>query len=130
MQSECEKISEQLRQDVVTIIESVWKSIDWDKVSSRRRMKIYEEYQNKIKSSAHVGKASHFLEKLCSKMDCTLSGTNASIVLDIIKKVEQDNLDLEFLNTCRSETQLLVLLMREKNQELKENSKQTISGGD
>jgi hypothetical protein len=129
MQSECEKLSEQLRQDAVTIIESVWKSIDWDKVSSRRRMKIYEEYQNKIKSASHVGKASHFLEKLCSKMDCTLSGTNSSIILNIIKRIEQDDLDLEFLNTCRSETQLLVLLMREKNHELKENSKQIVSGG-
>ncbi len=126
---ECEKLSEQLRQDAVTVIEAVWKSIDWDKVSSRRRMKIYEEYQNKIKSASQVGKASHFLEKLCSKMDCALSGVNSSIVLDIIKRIEHEDLDLEFLNTCRSETQLLVLLMRERRAELNENSKQTVLGG-
>jgi len=129
MQSECEKLSEQLRQDVVTVIEAVWKSIDWDKVSSRRRMKIYEEYQNKIKSASQVGKVSHFLEKLCSKMDCTLSDTNSANVLEIIRNIEKEELDLEFLNTCRNETQLLVLLMRERRAELNENSKQTVTGG-
>ncbi len=129
MQSEeCEKLSEQLRQDAVTIIEAVWKSIDWDKVSSRRRMKIYEEYQNKIKSASQVGKASYFLEKLTSKMDCILSDTNSANVLEIIRNIEKDDLDLEFLNTCRSETQLLVLLMRERRAELNENSKQTVGG--
>ena len=128
MQSECERLSEQLRNDAVTIIESVWKSIDWDKIGSRRRMKIYEEYQNKIKSASHVGTASHFLEKLTNKMDSTLSGTNSPTILDIIRRIEKEDLDLDFLNICRSESQLLILLMREKNDELKENSKQTVLG--
>jgi hypothetical protein len=128
MQSECEKLSEQLRNDAVTIIEAVWNSIDWEKIGNRRRMNIYEEYLNKIKSASHVGTASHFLEKLTTKMDCTLSGTNSPVVLNIIKKIEKEDLNLDFLNICRSESQLLILLMREKNDELKENSKQMTLG--
>lgn len=122
---ECEKIKEKLRNDAVSLISVVWRGINWDNVGSRRRMKIYDEYANKIKSAAHTGKVSQFLEKLCEKMDSTPAGADAPKVLEIIRGVEVDDLDLEILDILRSETELIVLLMREANNELKENSKQT-----
>lgn len=121
---ECEQLLEKLRASAVSIITSVWRGIDWDSVSSRRRMKVYEEYQNKIKSAARTGTLSHFIEKLAEKMNSTVSGTDAPEVLSIVKEVEKDDYDLEILDILRSETTLLILLMREAQGELK-NSKQT-----
>ncbi len=120
---DCEKIKEKLRQDAVDLISSVWHGINWDNVSSRRRMKIYDEFANKIKSASATGKTSLFLEKLCDKMDSNIIETDASNVLEIIRDIEAQDLDLEILDVLRSETELIVLMMREVNNELKENSK-------
>ena len=127
MQPECEKLPEQLRQDAVTVITSIWRGINWDSVSSRRRIKIYEEYQQKIKSAARTGKLSQFIEMLVEKMDSTVSGADALEVLKIVKEIESNDNDLEILDILRSETTLLILIMRDVQGELK-NSKQIKSG--
>jgi len=124
---ECEQLQEKLRNDAVTIITSIWHGINWDSVSSRRRMKIYEEYQQKIKSAARTGKLSQFIEKLAEKMDSTVSGADAPDVLKIVREVENNDYDLEILDILRSETSLLILIMRDVQDELK-NSKQVKVG--
>ncbi len=124
---ECEQLQEKLRQDAVAIISSVWHGINWDSVSSRRRMKIYEEYQNKIKSAARTGKLSNFIEKLVEKMDSGILGADAADVLKIIREVENNDHDLDILDILRSETALLILIMRDMQDELK-NSKQVKLG--
>jgi hypothetical protein len=121
---ECEQIKTKLRQDAVSLISCCWRGIDWENVGARRRMKIYEEFAAKIKSATATGTLSHFLEKLCQKMDANISGADAPTVLKIIRDVETDDLDLEILDILRSDTEYIVLLMREANNELKENSKQ------
>ncbi len=125
---DCEKIKEKLRQDVVGLISAVWHGINWDNVGGRRRMKIYDEFANKIKSASATGKTSQFLEKLCEKMDSNIIETDAPKVLEVIRDIEAQDLDLEILDVLRSETELIVLLMREANNELKENSKQATLG--
>lgn len=125
---ECEKIKEKLRQDAVGLISAVWHGINWDNVGSRRRMKIYDEFANKIKSASATGKTSQFLEKLCEKMDSNIIEADAPKVLDVIRDIEARDLDLEILDVLRSETELIVLIMREVNNELKENSKQATLG--
>jgi hypothetical protein len=46
-------------------------------------MKIYDEFANKIKSASATGKTSHFLEKLCEKMDSTIIEADAPNVLEL-----------------------------------------------
>jgi hypothetical protein len=91
-------------------------------------MKIYDEFANKIKSASATGKTSQFLEKLCEKMDSNIIEADAGKVLEVIRDIEAQDLDLEILDILRSETELVVLLMREDNNELKENSKQATLG--
>lgn len=125
MQSECEKLSEQLRQNAVSLVSVVWHGINFNNINSRRRMKIYEEYENKIKSASMTGKISIFLNKLCEKMDSNISDADAPKVLEVIRGIEAQDLDLELLDILRSESAYIILLMREANNELKEKSKQT-----
>jgi len=124
----CEKIKEKLRQDAVGLVSAVWHGISFDNISSRRRMKIYDEFANKIKSASATGKTSQFLEKLCEKIDSNIIEADAGKVLEVIRDIESQDLDLEILDVLRSETELIVLLMREANNELKENSKQATLG--
>lgn len=124
---ECEQLQEKLRTSAILIITSIWHGINWDNISSRRRMKIYDEFAAKIKSAARTGTLSHFIEKLAEKMDSTVSGADAPEVLRIVKEVEKEDYDLEILDILRSETALLVLMMRDAQGELK-NSKQTKLG--
>lgn len=116
---DCEKIKHTLREHAVCLVSAVWHGINWDNVGSRRRMKIYDEYCAKIKSASATGKTSQFLEKLCEKMNSNISGADAPKILKIIREVEAQDLDLELLDVLRSETELIVLMMREKNNELK-----------
>jgi hypothetical protein len=124
----CEELKEKLRQDAVSLVSAVWHGISFDNISSRRRMKIYDEFANKIKSASATGKTSQFLEKLCEKMDSNIIEADAGKVLEVIRDIEAQDLDLEILDILRSETELVVLLMREDNNELKENSKQATLG--
>ena len=78
-------------------------------------MKIYDEFANKIKSASATGKTSQFLEKLCEKMDSNIIEVDAPKVLAVIRDIEAEDLDLEILDVLRSETELIVLLMREAN---------------
>lgn len=121
---ECEKILEKLRTDSVVLISAVWSGINWEGVNGKRRMNIYEEFSNKIKSSSQTGKLSHFLEKLCQKMDSRFTSATSDNVLRIIREIEKDDLDLEILDVMRAETELLILLMREKNNEGKETKEE------
>jgi len=121
---ECEILDEHLREHAVTLINSVWHGINWDNVSSRRRMRIYDEFTNKIRSAAHAGRISKFYDKLCRSMDSNppeMWGMNA---LKTIKDIEENKYDLDILELILSETQYLVLLMREQNDELKTDRKQ------
>ena len=61
-------------------------------------------------------------------MDSNIIEADTSKVLEVIRDIEAQDLDLEILDVLRSETELIVLLMREANNELKENSKQAILG--
>lgn len=125
---DCEKIKEKLRQDAVGLVSAVWHGINFDNINSRRRMKIYDEFANKIKSASATGKTSQFLEKLCEKMDSNIIEADAGKVLETIRDIESQDLDLEILDVLRSETELIVLLMREANNELKEINKQATLG--
>ncbi|OYT63164.1 hypothetical protein B6U67_03395 [Methanosarcinales archaeon ex4484_138] len=121
---ECEILDEHLREHAVTLINSVWHGINWDNVGSRRRMRIYDEFTNKIRSAAHSGRISKFYDKLCRSMDSNPPELWGKRALDTIKDIEENKYDLDILELILSETQYLVLLMREQNDELKTDKKQ------
>ena len=121
---ECEILDEHLRIHAVTLINSVWHGINWDTVGSRRRMRIYDEFTNKIRSAAHAGRISKFYDKLCRSMDSNPPELWGKRALEAIKDIEAEKHDLDILELIISETQYLVLLLREQNNELNADRKQ------
>jgi hypothetical protein len=116
---ECEILNEKLREYAVTLINSVWHGINWDNIGNRRRMRIYSEYTNKIRSAAHAGRISVFYNRLCRSMDSYPPETWTKKTLDAIDEIEMNKYDLDLLELIINETQYIVLLMRDNNNELK-----------
>lgn len=116
MSIECERRDAELRNDALNVIEAVWHGINWDSVAARRRMKIYDEYAAKIRSSAHTGRFTHFFGNLCRKMESSPAGEWAKQARTAIERIEKYELDLDVLELIMVENQYLVLLLRERNE--------------
>jgi len=141
MSIECERIDDELRADALNVVEAVWHGINWDAVGSRRRMRIYDEFADKIRSAAHTGRFTHFYGNLCRKMEAAPYGEWAMQARTAIQRIEKHELDLDILEMIIAETQYLVaenqylvLLLREQNDIRKaakeaEKNKQTTLGG-
>lgn len=121
---ECEILDEHLRKHAVTLTNCVWHGINFDNVGSRRRMRIYDEFTNKIRSAAHAGRISKFYDRLCRSMDSSPPEIWGGQALKAIRDIEENKHDLDILELIISETQYIVLLMREQNNELKTDRKQ------
>ena len=115
MAIECERMDEELRQQAFAVIESVWHGINWDSIGSRRRMRIYDEFADKIRSAAHTGRFTHFYGNLCRKMEAAVYGEWAEQARTAIQRIEKYELDLDVLEMIIAENQYLVLLLREQN---------------
>lgn len=89
------------------LIYAAWRSIPWDTVSPMRRMKIYDEYTSKIKSSACALSLAVFVERLCAKMG--IRSIDDTSIAPIVAENSEAVLD-----ALRNETQFVVLLMRER----------------
>jgi len=124
----------ELRKDALDVVEAVWHGINWDSVSGKRRMKIYDEYAAKIRSAAHTGRFTHFFGGICRKMEASPTGEWGAQARDAIARIEKHDLDLDVLELIIAENQYLVLLLRERNDirkaeyEEKESKKQTTLG--
>ena len=136
MSIECERRDAELRDDALNVVEAIWHGINWESVAARRRMKIYDEYAAKIRSSAHTGRFTHFFGNLCRKMESSPTGKWAEQARIAIERIEKYQLDLDVLELIIAENQYLVLLLRERNETRKaereeaEARKQTTLGGD
>jgi len=98
---------DEYRDRCLTILKSLWREIDWDKISIRRRMNIYEEMANKIKSSALTSNLFCFIENMMKKFEIGVISDLA--VIDICKNYDHQAL----LRIFREETFLLVLMLKE-----------------
>lgn len=88
------------------ILEDIWLNINWEDMSQQRRIKIWKEFESKIKAlSKCYSKLGDFLTKLCQCFDSKLSNNKTMLIL------EQNN-DEIYLNIYRTETQLPILLLK------------------
>lgn len=98
------------RAAILTILEAVWRKIDFEGMSSMRRLKIYDEFSSKMLAATKVRTKFQFLNELCRLFNIrSLSDTYIS---DILQRFSDD----ELLNLVREEQQFLILLLREKRQ--------------
>lgn len=104
------------RKAILEILESVWTQIDFENMSNSRKMRIWDEFSSKILAATRVRTKEQFLNVLCQSFGIR-AFRNTNILEDF-----QSFGDIEFLDTIREELQFLVLLIRKRRQEIKDNA--------
>ena len=99
---------DKLEKDCVYLLKSVWKNIDFQNMPKRRRMNIYNEFANKVRSATLTSNLQKFIEQLSKKMGVKLITDKR--ILDIIRNNDHS----QMLDLLRTETTYLILLMREQ----------------
>ena len=93
----------------------LWLSIDKE-FKSKYKKEIWQHFENAIKSATFSRDLKLFLSKFTSKIPSELNKQNSELILSVINKNE----DEQVLQWLREETVYLVMLVRVKNQERKD----------
>lgn len=108
------------RAAILTILETVWKSIDFEGMHGMRRMRIWDEFSSKVLAATGVRTRFQFLNELCHAFN--IRSLNSEAVSDMLQRFEND----ELLSVLRDELQFLILLLRRKRELAKQEK--TVSG--
>lgn len=98
---------EEIRKQVLTVLQNVWKNINWDSVSPSRRMKIYDEFLSRILVSANTDTVSGFVRNICGKWG--IRALDDTKIIGIEQTVNSE----DFLEVARSDARILVLRLRQ-----------------
>lgn len=109
-----EQIAEQL-------LWPLWRSITEDYKSKYKR-DCWDHFENAIKSASYTSSLKVFLEIFKRRLPCEIQAQYAKNILSIVDAGE----DVSILNILRKETTYLVVLVRLKNQERKEQKQEVI----
>lgn len=114
-------LKEQLSQEEVAdlLLWGLWRSIHEDYKMKYPR-DIWEHFENAIKSASYTGSLKGFLSLFQRRIPLDLQ---AQYVKDI-KKVVDTNQDEEILNWLRTESTYMMMLVRLRNQQRKEDLKE------
>lgn len=114
-------LKEQLSQEEVAdlLLWGLWRSIHEDYKMKYPR-EIWEHFENAIKSASYTGSLKGFLSLFQRRIPLDLQ---AQYVKDV-KKVVDTNQDEEILNWLRTESTYMMMLVRLRNQQRKEDLKE------
>ncbi len=99
------------RKAILTILETVWRAIDFEGMAPMRRMKIWDEFTSKVLAATGVRTRYQFLNELCHSFN--IRSLSSDTVSDLIQHFHDD----ELLTVIRDELQFLVLLLRKKRED-------------
>lgn len=108
---------ENIKLMAVSTLTSIWQCIDWDKVTGKRAMGIWDEFTSKVKSAAMTtNDYDAFVIKLCKKMNVlALRSRDIDEIAALDEKFKK-----KILECLRNKTQLIVLKLRLNSQIKKE----------
>lgn len=95
---------------VLWILEEFWKKIDFENMSTARRMKIWDEFSGKMLAATRVKTRFQFLNEFAGSFN--IKALSNPDIGDLIQRFS----DEEFLTLLRDEQQFLILILRNKRQ--------------
>jgi hypothetical protein len=101
-----ENSRENAREQARDLVLAVWRRIDHESITPKRRKGIYDELASKIRSAALTSDLSRFVEGLARKFD--VRALSDQKVLNIVKNGNHNLI----LDTLRNETTMIVLMLR------------------
>lgn len=103
------KTHEEKREALLSILQHIWKSIDFEGMQKGRLMSIWDEFTSKVLASTQVKTKEQFLNTISAKMGIRALANDYS---DNIAILLQNFNDYEFLDTLRNELQYLMLKLK------------------
>lgn len=96
------------------LLAAVWRGVP-AAYKSRYRMSIWQQFEDQIRAAAYTNNLGKFVNSLCSKLGATVgrNGEERQQAMTVLETAEAGPL----LKLMREETTLLVLMVRTKNQE-------------
>lgn len=87
------------------LLKNIWINIDWQKINEKRKIKIWQEFENKARAlSKCYSRLEPFLDKICRSFNSYISDKK---IKHILKKDHDEILDI-----YRQEIQIPMLLIR------------------
>jgi len=105
------------RERAADLLMAIWRGIPAD-YKSRYRMSIWQQFEDQIRSAAYTNNLGKFVNSLCSKTGATIgcNQTERNEAFAVLETAEAGPL----LKLMREQTTLLVLMLRVRQQERRE----------
>lgn len=108
-----------MQETAADLLEIIWRGIS-NEYKSRYRRTIWEQFENTVRAAAYTNNLGKFANSICLKL-------GAMIPAEMTKRAEEilnSGQDKPLLKLLRDETTLIVLMVRVRNQERREQWEQ------
>jgi len=107
---------------VQALLIPIWRGIPTD-YKSRYRRKIWQQFEDNIRSAAYTASLSHFVSNLCSRLQVSLRTVDVATLNGIV----HGGRDRELLRLLREEATIVVLMVRVENEKRKAEWARTLA---
>lgn len=101
----------------IEILDTIWKSIDFESMSNSRKKEIWSEFKNKVKGSALKSNTiSEFVEAMCKKFNISVIEKDYNKILEVY----EENSDFDILEAYRNNLMIIIFKLRMLRETAKE----------
>lgn len=110
-------MQKEIETKAVEILDTIWKSIDFESMSNSRKKEIWSEFKNKVKGSAlKSNTVSEFVDTICKKFNISVIEKDYKKILEVV----EENSDFEILEMYRNNLMILIFKLRMMRETAKE----------
>ena len=113
-------MQKEIETKAIEILDTIWKSIDFDILSKSRKKEIWSEFKNKVKGSALKSNTiSEFVEAMCKKFNISVIEKDYNKILEVY----EEDTSFEILDAYRNNLMIIMFKLRMKREKVKEDYK-------
>lgn len=112
-------MEDELHQRAAALLDVIWRGIP-AAYKSRYRRNIWQQFEDNVRSAAYTSNLGKFVNSLCQNLSVAIYGADD---IELANDALREGSDKTLLKLMREETTLLVLMVRLRNQERREEWK-------
>lgn len=113
-------MQKEIETKAIEILDTIWKSIDFESMSNSRKKEIWSEFKNKVKGSALKSNTiSEFVEAMCKKFNISVIEKDYNKILEVY----EEDTSFEILDAYRNNLMIIMFKLRMKREKVKEDYK-------
>lgn len=117
-------MQKEIETKAIEILDTIWKSIDFESMSNSRKKEIWSEFKNKVKGSALKSNTiSDFVEAMCKKFNISVIEKDYNKILEVY----EEDTSFEILDAYRNNLMIIMFKLRMKREKVKEDYKKKVT---